>query len=244
MSSLVDGTDMFDTCPSLTEFNGDLSSLVDGNGMFNGCYGLTSFVGDLSSLVNGSSMFFGADIPSFVGDLSSLVDGSAMFHNVLLTPESIGIIIEELPNKADIPVDDEGKHEYVVLGETKTITASRVCSLGIYVVNIDTWSDADKAHITSLFEQTANERGWTFDTNADLGGTYVPTVTAADGSVQTYIYAIKHEADEKTGKYVDANGKYWTVRTAEAIIGPNVQYWSIFPSLEDALTEWGLSVKA
>ena len=77
-----------------------------------------------------------------------------------------------------------------------------------------------------------------------MGGTHVPAVTAADGSVQTYIYAIKHEADEKTGEYVDANGKYWTVRTAEAIIGPNVQYWSIFSSLEAALTEWGLTVKA
>ena len=95
--------------------------------------------------------------------------------------------------------------------------------------------------ITALFDETANTKGWTILTNYQLGGTHTPTVAMTDGTVQRYIYAIKHEADEKTANYVDANGKYWTVDTAEAIIGTNVKYWSLFATVEDAVTEWGLT---
>ena len=106
----------------------------------------------MSSLVNGACVFDNTQLASFNGDLSSLVNGNCMFRNVLLTPESIEIILDELPNKADISVDGNGNHKFDVLGDTQTITASEVCTLTVNIANIDTWSDADKTHITSLFE--------------------------------------------------------------------------------------------
>jgi hypothetical protein len=126
---------------------------------------------------------------------------------------------------------------------SETIPASRVCSINIGYSSkgLAALTDDDKATITALFEETAQRKGWTIITNAELGGTHTPTVTMSDGTVQRYIYAIKYEADEKTAKFVDADGKYWNVDTAECIIGPNVKYWELFATKEDAITTWGLS---
>ena len=45
-------------CSTLTSFCGDLSSVTDGSGMFENCTNLTSFCGDLSSLTVGARMFY------------------------------------------------------------------------------------------------------------------------------------------------------------------------------------------
>ena len=109
---------------------------------------------------------------------------------------------------------------------------------------ISSMSAEQKSEIADLFVKTANEKGWTFITNPEIGGDnghFAPTVAALDGTIQTYIYVIKHESDEVNGKFIDEDGNYWTVDTAEAIIGPNVKYWSIFPTEEDAIAEWKLT---
>ena len=68
----------------LSEFDSDLSSLKDGSLMFNNCYSLTSFTSDLSSLTNGNIMFDSCkldtasvqNIADTIKDVSSLINGS------------------------------------------------------------------------------------------------------------------------------------------------------------------------
>jgi hypothetical protein len=207
-------------------------------------------------------MFYNTPLTSFNGDLSSLTNGRNMFNSTNLDMESLETICDTLPKKSDIKTWNSTTETYVewngnsnvnylitTIGgnyekvqTNHSIIKSNVATITIQYRydNVPTDENTRNA-ITALFEETANTKGWTIITNAELGGTYTPTVTMTDGTVQRYIYAIKHEADEKTAKYVDANGKYWTVDTAEAIIGPNVKYWSLFATVEDAITEWGLT---
>ena len=258
LNSLVDGSNMF-YGTQLTSFNGDLSSLVDSYGMFKGSQ-LNSFNGDLSSLVAGYAMFQDSQLNSFNGDLSSLVNGSIMFANTQLGMESLETICDTLPKKSDLKTWDDTEKAYKNWDENKdfeylitkidgnykkaqliyTIAKASVASITITYRNVPTDKETIDA-IYDLFEKTANTKGWTIITNEELGGTHPVGVEMTDGTVQRYIYAIKHEADEKTATYVDGEGKYWTVDTAEAIIGPNVKYWSIFATVEDAITEWGLT---
>jgi hypothetical protein len=48
---------MFYDCTALTSFSSDLSSLTDGTEMFNVCPNLENFDANLSSLTNGEGMF-------------------------------------------------------------------------------------------------------------------------------------------------------------------------------------------
>ena len=125
---------------------------------------------------------------------------------------------------------------------THSIFASDVKTITITWSDISVLSDVDKAAITKLFTDTATEKGWTFITNSKLGGTVSPNaVMTTDGTIQYYVLAKKDEATEDTATHIDADGKLWKFDTAEAIIGPNVQYWSMFATVEDALTEWELT---
>lgn len=256
LDSLVIAENMFQDS-QLASFDCELNSLVNGEGMFYNTK-LASFCHDLSSLVNGELMFAGAPLKSFAGDLSSLINGVNMFYGVELDYESLEIICDSLTPKSQIQsydIETNTYHAYDGTGnlnykykdvdgiKSTIITDDQVCTISIQFSNtgLSNLTEEDIAVITALFEETAQTKGWTIITDAELGGTHTPSVTAADGTVQHYIYAIKHEATEETATHVDANGKFWTVDTAEAIIGPNVQYWSIFASLEDAVAEWELT---
>jgi len=181
-----------------------------------------------------------------------------MFYGVELDYESLEIICDSLTPKSQIQSYDIETNTYQAYDgsgnlnykykdvdgiKSTIITDDQVCTISIRFsdTGLSNLTEEDIAAITALFEETAQTKGWTIITDATLGGTHTPSVTAADGTVQHYIYAIKHEATEETATHVDANGKFWTVDTAEAIIGPNVQYWSIFASLEDAIAEWELT---
>ncbi len=123
-----------------------------------------------------------------------------------------------------------------------SISASNVKSIRITWADISVLSEADRTAITTLFTDTATEKGWTFTTNTELGGTVSPNaVMAADGTIQYYVLAKKDEATEDDATHIDASGKLWKFDTAEAIIGPNIMYWSMFATVEDALTEWELT---
>ena len=125
---------------------------------------------------------------------------------------------------------------------TSSISESDVKSITITWGDISVLSEADRTAITKLFTDTATEKGWTFITNTELGGTVSPNaVMAADGTIQYYVLAKKDEATEDNATHIDASGKLWKFDTAEAIIGPNIKYWSMFATVEDALTEWELT---
>ena len=80
LSSLTVGDFMFCECSNLTSFSSDLSSLTDGSGMFDLCENLISFSSDLPSLTVGDFMFNECtSFTSFSSDLSSLTYGHGMF---------------------------------------------------------------------------------------------------------------------------------------------------------------------
>ena len=125
---------------------------------------------------------------------------------------------------------------------TESISASNVKSIRITWSDISVLSEADRTAITQLFTDTATEKGWTFITNTELGGTVSPNaIMTTDGTIQYYVLAKKDEATEDNATHIDASGKLWKFDTAEAIIGPNIKYWSMFATVEDALTEWELT---
>lgn len=53
------------------------------------------------------------------------------------------------------------------------------------------------------------------------------------------IYVLKTQNDY--GSYVDEYGQRWEVQTARGVYGAIVEDWQQFPSLDDALIEWGLT---
>lgn len=52
------------------------------------------------------------------------------------------------------------------------------------------------------------------------------------------IYVLKTQNDN--GSYVDSYGLRWHVQTARGVYGRIVEDWQQFPTLDDALIEWGL----
>ena len=253
---LVNGSYMFNNT-SLTSFSGDLSSLVNGSYMFS-YTSLTSFSGDLSSLVSGYHMFSSTSLdvesvelicdvlPNYNTDnggqplQTCTWDGKKYTY----TDWTSGTYYYPIIN---ISYDGDSMSSGNTDGidrtfGTESISQSDVKSIRITWKDISILSADDRTAITKLFGDTATEKGWTFITNTELGGTLSPnTVMTTDGTIQYYVLAKKDEATEDDATHIDANGKLWKFDTAEAIIGPNVVYWSMFATVEDALTEWELT---
>ena len=258
LSSLVYGTYMF-SGTKLTSFSGDLSNLVDGDYMFYSTP-LASFSGDLSNLVNGNNMF---------GNTSLDVESVELICDVLpnYNTENGGKQLQTATwseSQGTYTYNDwtSGYYYYPIIKIEKVssamsqgnadgirrvfgtnyISESSVKTITITWSDISVLSEADRTTITKLFSDTATEKGWTFITNDELGGDVSPNaVMAADGTIQYYVLAKKDEATEDNATHIDASGKLWKFDTAESIIGPNIKYWSMFATVEDALTEWELT---
>jgi hypothetical protein len=130
LSSLIDGTDMFNTCTNLITFNADLPKLRNGYGMFGNCESLKyfdndlsrletaekmfrrnlefqTFSSDLNSLALGSHMFAGCKkLSSFNSTLNSLIIGSGMFNECILDMHSLNNIINFIPEINDDIIGD------------------------------------------------------------------------------------------------------------------------------------------
>ena len=262
LNSLVNGKGMFSNNNSFESFNGDLSNLVDGEGMFNSSP-LESFNGDLSSLVNGSMMFDNTRLDVESVELICDVLPNYNTENGGKTLQT-ATWNESGENKGKYTYSDweSGDYNYPIVKieavsdtmsqgnadgirrvfGTKEISESNVKTISITWSDISVLSEADRTAITKLFTDTATEKGWTFITNEELGGNVSPNaVMTTDGTIQYYILAKKDEATEDNATHIDASGKLWKFDTAEAIIGPNIKYWSMFATVEDALTEWELT---
>ena len=270
LSSLTDGSSMFSYNDSLTSFSGDLSSLVNGNAMF-GYTSLESFSGDLSSLVNGSSMFYDTSLdvesvelicdvlPNYNTEnggkklqtatwnesgenagkytYSDWTSGNAYYYPIIKITTNNGSM-----SQGNIDgIDRIFGTDYINESDVKTI--SIIWKSGSAILGEG--HEADRTKIAELFTNTATEKGWTFIVNTEIAesGEIAPpnAIMATDGTIQYYIFAKKDEATEDNATHIDASGKLWKFDTAEAIIGPNIKYWSMFATVEDALTEWGLT---
>ena len=267
LSSLVNGADMFSST-SLASFSGDLSSLVNGTNMFSNCASLTSFSGDLSSLVNGTNMFSSTSLDIESVELICDVlpnyntenggkklktatwnssEGKYTYSDWNGTSNFYYPIIEII---TDYDSMSQGNTDGINRSfDTEYISASNVKSITIKWKSgsaiLGEGHEADREKIAKLFTNTATEKGWTFLVNTEIAesGEIAPpnAIMATDGTIQYYVLAKKDEATEDNATHIDASGKLWKFDTAEAIIGPNIKYWSIFATVEDALTEWGLT---
>ena len=83
---------------SFQNWNINLSSLEDGTGMFQHSSFLKSFTSDLSALKSGSNMFKDCPLNSFRASLSSLENAVDMFDKSKLDAESVMYIIDSLPS--------------------------------------------------------------------------------------------------------------------------------------------------
>ena len=264
LSSLVNGANMFNST-SLESFSGDLSSLVNGSSMFSST-SLTSFSGDLSSLVNGANMFNNTslDVESVELICDVLPNYNTENGGKTLQTATWNTSGE---NKGKYTYSDwsSGNYYYPIIKitqdddsmsqgnadgidrifDTGSISESNVKTITITWSDISVLSEADRTKIAELFTNTANEKGWTFLVNTEIAesGEIAPpnAVMATDGTIQYYVLAKKEEATEDNATHIDASGKLWKFDTAEAIIGPNIKYWSMFATVEDALTEWELT---
>ena len=248
---------MFSYNTSLASFSGDLSSLVNGYNMFS-YTSLESFSGDLSSLVNGSYMFYYTSLdvetvelicdvlPNYNTDnggqqLQTCTWNGKKYTYTGWTSGTYYYPIIQIND--DYNSMSSGNADGINRTFNRgSFSQSDVKTISIYWKDISVLSTEDRTAITQLFSETATEKGWTFITNSELGGTVSPNaVMTTDGTIQYYVLAKKDEATEDDATHIDANGKLWKFDTAEAIIGPNVVYWSMFATVEDALTEWELT---
>ena len=249
--------------------DGETLANIKTNELVNGYYmfyntSLTSFSGDLSSLVNGSYMFYNTSLD--VESVELICDVLPNYNT-----ENGGKTLQTATwnssgeNKGKYTYSDWNgtsnfyypiikiSNDYDSMSQgnadgidrsfgTEYISASDVKSISITWEDISVLSEADRTAITQLFTDTATEKGWTFITNTELGGTVSPNaIMTTDGTIQYYVLAKKDEATEDDATHIDASGKLWKFDTAEAIIGPNIKYWSMFATVEDALTEWELT---
>ena len=233
---------------TLASFDSDLKSLVNGLKMFSMCpLQNFSLYSTLSSLVAGPSMFQGTnlDIESVNNILNALPDYK---NNPVMTWNQQDDSYSEWDGVSDVcypiteiagGVEDEIGSTYV---SQNTIYALDVANITIDFSQdlISSLTEEQITEYTTAFENAANSKGWTIHTNYEIGGPYAPSLMAVDGTVQRMIYVSKFLTDSSHGEYIDSAGNYWNVRTSEVIIGKDVVKWSLFPSLNDALNEWGL----
>lgn len=101
LSKLINGDGLFYRYNEplyLTSFTGDLSSLEEGTHMFDNCAYLKSFNANLDKLKNARAMFGAStcNLSSFRGSLKSLRAGKQMFEGCRLDKESVINIITTL----------------------------------------------------------------------------------------------------------------------------------------------------
>lgn len=98
MLNLSNGTYMFYNTPLLASFSSSLPNLRIGEYMFQNAIALPSFSVSLPKLTNGSRMFDGcASLETFNSVLPSLENGSYMFQGCKLSGRSVRNIVESLP---------------------------------------------------------------------------------------------------------------------------------------------------
>ena len=98
MPNLSNGTYMFYNTPLLASFSSSLPNLRIGECMFQNAKILPSFSVSLPKLTNGSRMFDGcASLETFNSVLPSLENGSYMFQGCKLSGRSVRNIVESLP---------------------------------------------------------------------------------------------------------------------------------------------------
>lgn len=216
-------------------FNFDLPELNNGYGMFMLTSKLKAFAGDLSKLTNGAFMFYNVAMPTpnfefeFISDLTNLQTGYFMFYNKPLTEKSFEFISESINDIRGITEWDSSIKE-----EQKGII-----HLQMIKDNVDT------ANIENCCNEIAN-KGWIVYLNSTTV-TQDPDTPGLEGISQTdetttptIHYYKPVEVNQEYAEYTDGVS-FYILLGAEYVFGDDISTYGQFTSLNDAITQMGLT---
>lgn len=262
LPNLTSGERAFISCNSLQKFNVDLPNMTVGSNMFRDCRGIKAFIGDLSNLEYGVLMFLSCPIESFITtnlyklkdadhmfstcrslkrfsyDLPSMTIGQRMFYNCVELTTFSGDL-SRLKNGHEMfyscKLDKNSALNVFATIPSYTDGVSYLLTVGIH---IDHQNDEE---VLAAIE-SATAKGWTVTTQ--WNGTATTSTYSLRPTQSQPIYA-KYEADE-LGMYIDANNVCYSVNWGHMISSPDGKSpeelgYTLFESIEEALTTWGLT---
>lgn len=234
LQSLTDGKKMFQN-NTFEYFNFDLPELKNAYGMFMGTSKLKAFAGDLSKLTNGSFMFydFSQQTPNFelefISDLTNLQTGYWMFYNKPLTEKSFEFISDSINDIRGITEWDSSITEESYKGK-------------IHLQMIK-----DNVNLENI-EKCCNEiaeKGWIVYLNSNVQDPDNPgleniAVDDETPSLAPIYYYKAVEVNEEHAEYTDGN-KFYILLGAEYVFGDDLSTYGQFTSLDNAITQMGLT---
>lgn len=220
-------------------FNFDLPELNNGYGMFMVTPTLKAFAGDLSKLTNGSFMFYisANKIPNpnfemeFISDLSSLQTGYYMFYNKPLTEKSFECISDTINDVREITEWDSSIED----SSQRRVIHLQMIKENVNIENIEKYCNeiVNKGWIVYLnstsIEQNPDTPG--------LEGIVIDDETPSPAPVH-YYKAV--EVSEEYAEYTDGN-KFYILLGAEYVFGDDLSTYGQFTSLDNAITQMGLT---
>ena len=241
LSSLANGRYMFSYCENLSNFTSDLSTLIEGVGMFDTCLTLTTFTSNLSSLTVGASMFQCCEnLTSFTADLSSLTDGTSMFNNCF----NLTTFTSDLSSLTDgymmfdyCKLDAPSVQNIAQTINTVTNNPYLYISIGR-----DSATPEDKAAF-----QTIREKGWDlyvgYNSSVTSEASAVATLDETDETqtVPTIYWAKSVPSDEKRARYTDSEGNYFNILGGNLIYVDDPETYGMFLNEEDAAAQMRLT---
>lgn len=248
LPSLLNAKAMFKYTGSLDSFSGNLDTLFDAESMFESS-SITSFKTHAPYLYKGTNMFANSSIANITVSFSNLLTGVGMFENTNLSPDSVRIIAETLPQINGFTYAEDGTKTYPwangvslkyytpIWSDEKedmenflnhlTISADDMGEIMITWQDTSVLSKEEKAVIIYDYFKLMNLKGWTVVTNLyeDLtdenGNEIIPS--------GTYYRAVAVTTSD-AATHVDGSGNYYRIYIAPVVHFPeygfkNTEKW-------------------
>lgn len=248
LPSLLNAKAMFKYTGSLDSFSGNLDTLFDAESMFESS-SITSFKTYAPYLYKGTNMFANSSIADITVSFSNLLTGVGMFENTNLSPDSVKIIAETLPQINGFTYAEDGTKTYPwangvsfkyytpIWSDEKEDTENSDNYLTVSADDIGeimiTWQDTsvlskeEKAVIIYDYFKLMTLKGWTVVTNL------YEDLTDEDGNVISpsgiYYRAVVLETDDDA-THIDNDGNYYRIYIASVVHFPeygfkNTEKW-------------------
>lgn len=248
LPSLLNAKAMFKYTGFLNSFSGNLDTLFDAESMFESS-SITSFKTHAPYLYKGTNMFANSSIADITVSFSNLLTGVGMFENTNLSPDSVRIIAETLPQINGFTYAEDGTKTYPwangvsfkyytpIWSDEKEDTENSDNYLTVSADDIGeimiTWQDTsvlskeEKAVIIYDYFKLMTLKGWTVVTNL------YEDLTDEDGNVispsGTYYRAVAVTTSD-AATHIDGSENYYRIYIAPVVHFPeygfkNTEKW-------------------
>jgi hypothetical protein len=240
LDSLQLGGDFFKLCRRFRSFKTtSLENLTDAENFLSFCYSLNVGVWeyDLPNLINGANLLGHSKATGFRGRLDKLQYARGMCSG------QSGFTLFE----ADLPslIDAQNFMNQTILDKTsamRVLTTIPAYSSGTHRIAIGIHIDhqADEEVLAAI--EAATAKGWTL--TVQWNGTSTASTFALRPATPQPVYVKREQSED--GRYVNATGTLFEVEWGHDVHNPDGKTplelgYTLFATLEDALTEWGLS---